>query len=158
MEFLWGLETYKKHSNYLSSYIYLYPGCIHAFEEFRQSKIRLAIVTGKDTERAKRILSLLKIHHYFDFVIGSDAPMKSKPAPDALLWIQSAWEVEISDLVFVGDALADMNAGWSAKIKTAFAHWGYGNPDTLLAYPPSFELASWEDLIKLTKSQIEATQ
>jgi len=60
---------------------HLYPGVKQTLEHFRS--LPMAVVTNKTLEFSEPLLEKLGVRPYFGMVIGADAGLPLKPAPDA---------------------------------------------------------------------------
>ena len=112
----------------------------------RQHGFRLAIATGKDTERAEKILRHLELLQFFDMVVGSDRIAHPKPAPDMLELIREEFGLEPSEVLFIGDAPVDLSCGRSAGTAVAAALWSEIDFPALQAEAPDLLLSQPMDL------------
>ena len=76
--------------------------------------LKLAVVTSDDRAGVERDLGPHGVVHYIDPIIGGDAGLATKPAPDMLLAACVAAGVVPARTMVVGDSLADMWMGRSA--------------------------------------------
>jgi len=88
-----------------------------------ERNIPLAIATGKNNARSRKILEHLGIIDYFSRIVGSDDVSKPKPAPDMVLKIISELNLYSTTTLFVGDQVADILCGQAAGVRTAIALW-----------------------------------
>jgi len=77
--------------------------------------VKLAIFTGRPKEEANFILDKFKIKKYFEKVVAMENVKEEKPNPEGLLKVMNAVGVK-SDVVYVGDNLADLKAAANASI------------------------------------------
>jgi 3-amino-5-hydroxybenzoic acid synthesis related protein len=131
-------EPFKRHSRYLTPYVYLYPDIKKLLDYLKDNQFVLAIATGKDYDRSNEILNSLGIGHYFSQVYASDRFKNAKPAPDMALQFFQDYSLKRTEVLFVGDAPADINCGKSAGCGSAAALWGYGQKTKLQECEPDY--------------------
>ncbi|KKM68352.1 hypothetical protein LCGC14_1461750 [marine sediment metagenome] len=71
-------KYYKEKGIYQS---YLLPGIKEKLDELRVKKFTLGIITSKKQEMAERIIKILQISSYFDYILGETEEIKSKTDP-----------------------------------------------------------------------------
>ncbi len=86
------LETHKKHSD-------------------------KGVVTTDVLSVTKRCLKLLEIEEYFDEIYTDDGSFLPKPAPDAALDLCRKYNLDISEILMVGDTKTDIDFAKNAGIK-----------------------------------------
>ncbi len=84
----------------------------------RSQGFKLAVASNRPTKFARIILKTLKAQDYFDKVLCADKAPKPKPYPDMLFKICQDLKVSLSDTMFVGDMIIDVECGKRAKIRT----------------------------------------
>lgn len=142
------MEIFVRESSLNIGKIILFDGVLDVLNELSRLGVPLAIATGKDHERATSILEHLNISHYFQMVVGSDDVPRQKPAPDMALCIVDRLNLQQSETLFVGDAVADLTCGRSAGLKTALALWD--NPEqAVLREKADFHLNHPKDILML---------
>lgn len=101
--------------------------------------------TTKGTPTTRAILDQFGLLPYFDHVQGTDG-FPCKPAPDVLFTALSALNARPEECLFVGDAPADMEAGQRAGIKTCAVRYGYGKPEQLAKWSPTYWINDLREL------------
>ncbi len=142
------VEIFRKH--YLENPVVhtkLYDGIEEVLKELKKRGIKLAVVSNKLEELSKKILEILKVHEYFDFIAGGDTFKEKKPSPVPVIKTLEVLNVKPEDALVVGDTSADIEAGLKAGTKTALASWGYVRLDSV---KPDYILKRPEDLLNLT--------
>ena len=107
----------------------LFDGFDEVLPRLRQRGFKLAVVTGKYTALARRVLSGLGIEECFDAVVGSDLAPRPKPDPSSLLHALSLLGVGPRAALYLGDHRNDALAALSCGAVPAAAGWGYGGDD-----------------------------
>ena len=86
---------------------------------------KIAIVTSKNSIRAKKIIKIKKLK--FDLISTPHKDLKGKPYPDQILY--SIKKMKISNrkkCLFIGDTENDYFASLSSKVDFVLATYGYG--------------------------------
>uniref|UniRef100_A0A1I7ZKV1 HAD-like protein n=1 Tax=Steinernema glaseri TaxID=37863 RepID=A0A1I7ZKV1_9BILA len=103
------------------------------FQELREHNVKIAICTADSREGTVGALRSLGLEEYIDLIVcGDDDGAKPKPNPHNALAICRALNVDPRDALMVGDTLADMGMGKSAKLgATIGVLSGIGEPHEL---------------------------
>ena len=83
-------------------------------ERLRHEGLRLGLATNDGAAPALAHARQAGIRHLPDFIAGSDSGFGAKPAPGMLLAFCRETGLEPSQVVMVGDSIADMQAGRAA--------------------------------------------
>lgn len=70
--------------------------------------LRLGIATSDGVDNTRDELVLLDLVGVFDPICCADDGGPVKPDPDVLLGVAAAWDVDVSEIVFVGDSRQDL--------------------------------------------------
>ncbi len=132
------------HSRNLTVRSHLYPGVRETLESFRT--IPLAVVTNKTRDLSEPLLEGLGIRPFFGTVIGADAGLPLKPAPDAFLKILNDAGVRPKDAAVVGDGTTDLLAGKAAGMTTCAVTYGFRSRQELAAAGPDHLIDRFADL------------
>jgi phosphoglycolate phosphatase len=132
------------HSRNLAARSRLYPGVRETLEHFRS--LPLAVVTNKVREFSVPLLDGLGILPYFMSVIGADAGLPLKPAPDAFLSILRETGVPPELAAVVGDGTTDIAAGRAAGITTCAVTYGFRSEAQLRAAGPDHVIHAFPEL------------
>ncbi len=135
------------HSRNLAVRSRLYPGVRETLEHFRS--IPLAVVTNKPSDLSEPLLGTLGIRGFFRMVVGADAGLPLKPAPDALLRILRDLAAPPERAAVVGDGTTDIGAGRAAGVTTCAVTYGFRSEEELRAAGPDHLLASFAGLTEL---------
>ena len=87
------------------------------FESLTSRGYRLAVVSTDDQAGIERDLTPLGVLPYLSTIVAGDAALPTKPAPDMVLAACRAVGVTPARTVVVGDSVADMVMGRSAKVE-----------------------------------------
>lgn len=125
----------------------LYPGVQETLEHFRS--IPMAVVTNKTLEFSEPLLEQLGIRPYFGMIIGADAGLPLKPAPDAFLSIMKRLAVPKERTAVVGDGTTDIRAGKAAGITTCAVTYGFRSEEELRKAGPDHVIHEMSELKQL---------
>jgi phosphoglycolate phosphatase len=123
---------------------HLYPGVKDTLEHFRS--VPMAVVTNKTLEFSEPLLVKLGIRPYFGMVIGADAGLPLKPAPDAFQKIMKGLGIAKEYAAVVGDGTTDMLAGRAAGIVTCAVTYGFRTEEELRRTGPDHVIRSFPEL------------
>jgi phosphoglycolate phosphatase len=121
-----------------------YPGVLEALKNLRGRK---GTATTKGTPTTRAVLEQFELLTYFDHVQGTDG-FPCKPAPDVLLRSIEALGAKPEDCLFVGDSVADMEAGRRAGVKICAVRYGYGKPEELARWEPDYWVSDLRELLR----------
>ena len=121
----------------------VYPGVAEALAALGGRK---STATTKGTPTTRAVLEQFGLLQYFHHVQGTDG-FPCKPAPDVVLKSLAELGVGPEDVLLVGDAPADMEAGRRAGVKTCAVRYGYGNVGELERLGPDYWVSDLRELI-----------
>lgn len=108
-----------------------YPGIVKLIEKMKQKGLHLAIVTNKPDALAKKIVSEL-FGEVFLYVYGNQEIYPRKPDPYLVNKVIELYQVDKSEVVYIGDSDVDMYTGRNAGVTTVGVSWGFRGRDELL--------------------------
>jgi phosphoglycolate phosphatase len=135
------------HSRNLAVRSRLYPEVRETLDRFRS--IPLAVISNKTEEFVRPLLDGLGIAGLFRMVLGADAGLPLKPAPDSILHIMAALKVPRERTVMVGDGTTDMHAGRAAGVTTCAVTWGFRSEEELRSAAPDHIIHAMPELADL---------
>jgi pyrophosphatase PpaX len=95
--------------------------------------ITLAVFTGKGSRTADITLSEFNIAQYFDLVVTGNDVSHHKPHPEGIQKIIRHFDVSPSQVLMIGDALADVKASRAAGVKVAAVLWDSYDKEGMLS-------------------------
>lgn len=104
----------------------------------RQAGVKLGVYSGANTESARIRIGHAGLLEYFDEIIGGDAVSNYKPHPEGLVKLIEQFDVDPGRTVYIGDMVADVEAGRGAGATTVAVTWGAGKREALAAAKPDF--------------------
>jgi len=129
---------FRKHSRHLAPYVAMYAGVTDLLNWGSAQRFVQGIATGKDLARSRELLTQLGIINHFTSLYASDSVSNPKPHPEMAERFCKDNNVNPQDVVFIGDASADISCGNAAGCRTAAAKWGYTPLETLAAHNPTY--------------------
>ena len=125
-DFLKIKKAYSKFSNEGSNRIQLYKNVKKTL--LKLNKITpLAILTSKDKARTKKILKKLLSEINFQSVQSPTKKFRSKPSSDLLLKLIAENNVNLDQVLFIGDSVYDYQMAKRSHVKFIYAKYGYSN-------------------------------
>ncbi|MEA9985416.1 MULTISPECIES: HAD hydrolase-like protein [Subtercola] len=108
-----------------------FPGMVGLVKFLFKAGIPLAVTTSKSEVQANRILEHLSLQHAFVVIAGASEDetrsAKGDVIAEALLRLREL-NVDLSNLVLVGDRIHDMEGAAEHGIPPIMVEWGYGSP------------------------------
>ena len=112
----------------------VYPGVQEMLAGLQGLK---STATTKSSETARAVLTLFGLVSHFDHVQGTDG-FPSKPNPDVVQRSIDLFGIDPAEVLLIGDASPDMEAGRRAGVRTCAVTWGYGNVEHMRAHAPDY--------------------
>lgn len=133
------IPIYREYSKTHLDEIELFPCTREVLWQLHKMNIKIALFTGKDSDRTLQILKKFEIRGFFDSIVCSDKIEKPKPNPDGIWKIFRELNINRkNDAFLVGDAVNDIKCAHRAGIMSVAVTWGEGNRDDLLALRPNY--------------------
>lgn len=98
----------------------VYPNTIELLTFLKSKGYKLGVVTSRFKKSALKMLTTFNIDSFFDCVIGLDDVSNPKPSPDGVLKCVESFNLSKEEVIFIGDAITDFQAGKNAGVKTGF--------------------------------------
>ena len=96
------------------------PACDHLADvlgKLRNQGLKLAVVTTDDSVTTQKCLQALGIESYFDYVYSDNGELPTKPDPYCVHDFCKRENLQLSEVVMVGDTLTDMRFAQNGRIK-----------------------------------------
>ncbi|WP_244815481.1 phosphoglycolate phosphatase [Caballeronia sp. Lep1P3] len=107
----------------------LFPGIAELLDQLDARGVRWGIVTNKVARLATPLVALLGLDTRAGCLVCGDTTPHSKPHPAPLLHAAELLDVAPERIVYVGDDLRDVQAGFAAGMVTVAAAYGYCGDD-----------------------------
>ena len=103
----------------------LYPNESEVLQNFKNSGIKLAILTNKPQRATERVFAKFLANFGFNIVLGQTEYRPLKPNPASVFEILERFEVEKEDCLFVGDGETDVQTAKNSGLDCACVLWGF---------------------------------
>ncbi|OXL24051.1 HAD family hydrolase [Psychrobacter sp. DAB_AL32B] len=117
-------------------------------QTLQQKNRKLAVATGKKRKGLDRVLDASNSHHYFVMTRCADES-GSKPDPQMLTDILQYTEQQISNAVFIGDSIYDIQMANSLGMTSIAVNYGTASSSDLAAQQPSYQVDTPQALAEL---------
>ncbi|HEM8496362.1 TPA: HAD-IA family hydrolase [Burkholderia multivorans] len=103
----------------------LFPGIAEVLDELEARGVRWGIVTNKAMRLTAPLVELLGLASRAACVVGGNTTPHPKPYPAPLLHAAGLLALAPDRIIYVGDDLRDIQAGYAAGMATVAAAYGY---------------------------------
>lgn len=143
-------EIYRAHQKTThDTMVTLFPGTREALDQLRDAGLTLGLVTSKGLPVASEGLNLFGLMPYFSTLVTYEDTTRHKPNPDPLLVAMDRLGVQPADVIYIGDAVVDIQAGKAAGMHTIGATWGAGDRESLIDAMPDHLCDSMDEVAAL---------
>jgi len=125
-------EYYRFYKDRHDALAALYPGIKELLEFVRSKGLLIALFTGKGRRTTEITLAELGIASYFDIVITGDDVDEFKPSGDGIRKIMAKFSLRPSEVLMVGDAVADIKAARETEVPIAAVVWDSYSKDVVM--------------------------
>ena len=132
-----GVEIYKR--NFIESGIYknrVYDGMYEVLEELKKSGVKLGVATTKYLPFGERIIKMLKLDGYFDFIGGATAGPERRTKAAVIEYALKNLNEDSGRAVLVGDTKFDAEGAALTKVGFIGCLYGYGTREEMEYYCP----------------------
>ncbi|MEQ1855052.1 MAG: HAD-IA family hydrolase [Longimicrobiales bacterium] len=128
-----------------------FPGAVELLDTLRSRGSKLAVVTSKRGQVARRTLEVCGLADAIDFVVSAEDVRRGKPDPEAVHVALEALGLATMarEVLFVGDSPFDLRAGRAAGTRTAAAPWGAFDRAALEVEAPDYVLRGLGDVLEI---------
>lgn len=127
---------------------YLYQGIHDALSALSEKGIPLAVLSNKQDEFVRNIISTLLPDIPFSCVMGQGR-FPTKPSPDAVSYITSLVGAAPDETAFVGDSHIDMLTAKNSGSHAVGVTWGYRSREVLTENGAELLIDKADDLLKI---------
>lgn len=149
-------KTYARWVKYVNEYeegATLYDGFMEVFKAFQDNHIIQAVVSAKTAKQYEIDFVDKGLDKFMDVAILADDTTKHKPNPEPLLECIKRLNIEVSETIYIGDALSDYQASRNAGMDFGYAKWGSVSSEGI--DHPDLVFESPLDLLKLLEKNDE---
>lgn len=127
----------------------MFPGVVEILQFLKTHGVLVALFTGKGRKTTDISLHEFGITGYFDMTVTGDDVDEFKPSGNGIRKILEKFSLVPSDVLMVGDAVADFKAARETGVDIASVVWDSYAKDDVLRLPSDFHfhdvasLAAW---------------
>jgi pyrophosphatase PpaX len=126
--------------------IHFYPGMRELLFRLKETGAKLMLFTGGGHVSTHFCLEQTGILHLFDALICGEDVQHPKPNPEGILKLLQEQKINPSEMIVVGDAGSDIEAGKAAGIFTAWLCWSENAKLSQPKVEPDFSCISVREL------------
>ena len=128
-----------------------FPGIVDALASLKRQGCIITIASSRSHDSLVELIHNLGLSDYVSLLIGADDVIHAKPHPEPVLKTLSAFSVEASNAIVVGDMTVDISMGVHAGTRTCGVTWGNGKRSDLEKAGADFIIDNMKDLIAIVK-------
>jgi phosphoglycolate phosphatase len=113
----------------LSKIVKPLAGTVEILNLLKENNIIVSIATTDLSSRAIITMKELNIEHFFTDIVGGDSVNNAKPHPDLVELIASKNNIEVDNILVVGDSIADLNMAKNAGCRFLAVKTGLCNEE-----------------------------
>ena len=141
-------QTYAEHYIANSYSTPLFEPIEHMLQTLQQHSKTLAVATGKKRKGLDRVLDASDSHDYFAITRCADES-GSKPDPQMLTDILDYTQQQVSDAVFIGDSIYDIQMATALGMTSIAVNYGTATSAELAAQNPTYQVDTPHALVDL---------
>ncbi|MBI3185856.1 MAG: HAD family hydrolase [Myxococcales bacterium] len=119
------------HSRHFADQTTAYPGAVELLDALLERGVPSAVLSNKDDDFARAVVTRLFGRHRFAFVGGSRPELPRKPDPSQALEVARTLGVDPRRCAFVGDTPIDMETARAAGMYPVGVLWGFRGREEL---------------------------
>lgn len=122
-----------------------YPGMEDALGRIRAAGIRQAVVSSKMHRQYEIDMGRYHMDAFMETAVLAEDTEKHKPDPAPILECLRRMELQPEDVIYIGDALSDLQAARNAGVDFGLAGWGSVLTD---CYPGTYRFETTEEFCR----------
>lgn len=131
---------------YEVGYVTVFPDVTETLMSLKEKRIRMAVVTSRDTVSLKLIADRRELTPFFETSVTGADGFLPKPAPDMVLELLKRMKLKEDEVLVVGDTTFDIDMGNSAGCKTVAVTYGNHSRERLMDSSPTFVIDRFSKL------------
>ena len=132
---------------HIADYTVPYDGIEDAVTELKRRGCKIAVVSNKADEAARKVVFDFFGGDLFDMVVGKLDRFPSKPEPDSVLYVADSLGSQKSRCVYVGDSDVDIMTARNAGLPCIAVTWGNRERASLEKLSPEFIAEKPSDIL-----------
>lgn len=157
---IWSLETYcgatpeqaergllLYREKYVADGIHrfrLYDGIYDTVKTLHAAGVRCSVSSGKPQDAVDAILAKAGMTDFFEVTAGTAFPARVSHKDE-----QMKKAVLERPALMVGDRVFDLACAYNARVDSAYAAYGFGTPDDLAEYTPTYVVSSPAEITQI---------
>ncbi len=129
-----------------------YDGICEVLDFFRKNDVKIAVFSNKPDCDTQGVINNYFGERYFDMVVGKRDGVDIKPSKQGAEPILKHFNLELKDILYVGDTKVDMKTATNIGVDSVGVLWGFRKMDELVENGAKFIIANPLDLIKIVKN------
>lgn len=119
------------YDGHLTDFIKPYEGIIDTLQKLKAQGILLAVATNKPHKQAIRVVEACFPKDLFVQVEGQQDGRPHKPDPRVIYEIMATHNIEVGEVLYVGDSDVDMETAHNANVPGIGVAWGFRGEEEL---------------------------
>jgi len=121
-----AIESFKRHYAAVNGeFSQIYPGVLDGLQAWRESGLKLGVVTNKPGMFTEALIERMGLADYFDVIVSGDTTAHKKPHPEPILHACRLFNVRPDRNLHIGDSENDILAARAAGSPTFCVPYGY---------------------------------
>jgi phosphoglycolate phosphatase len=125
--------------------VQLFPGVTQMLKTLRYAGYKIGIISSNSVENIYTVLCRHQVDHLFSFVHSCSIFGKSRAISSAL----RAHHIQLSEAIYVGDEIRDIDAARRSRIPVIAVTWGFNGIDILTQRQPDHLAHKPPEIIQL---------
>ena len=132
----------------------LYQGIEPLLTELKRRKIKLAILSNKPQNGTEKCESRFFPDRPFEIVFGKRDGIPAKPDPVLAIEIADKFNIDVKNILFIGDSSIDMQTGKQAGMICVGVTWGFRSREELESSGADYIIDEPMQLIKVIEGEV----
>ncbi len=81
-----------------------------------ENKIKTALITSTEEQRAKKLMNIAGLNHTFDYMVFSNMVTKTKPDPEMYHYLEKLTDIDMSEWIVFEDSYSGLKAANNAGV------------------------------------------
>ncbi len=107
-----------------------YPGIINMLKKVKANGYKTAVLSNKAQYAVTKLCNIY-FDNVIDIAIGAKENIPKKPAPDALFMCAKEQNIDLKNIIYVGDSDVDVATAKNAGVTGIAVTWGFRSRETL---------------------------
>ncbi|MGL5675546.1 MAG: HAD family hydrolase [Cellulosilyticaceae bacterium] len=141
------------YSEHLTDFSKPYEGIWELLEILEERGVQMAVVTNKPQEQARALVAASFGSRFFKEVVGQQDGVPHKPNPTSVLRLIEQGEIELGEVLYIGDSDVDMETAKRAGVFGVGVSWGFRTTEELQAHGANVVIDHPSEVLKYLDGQ-----